>query len=184
MASLRDSIQSLRCQSAEPRLYFVPAGALNQVLTIENVRSAYRHSKIQPHREKEVVDLIIHGGRRTFAILITIYKSDRIIAFIEKDELQRAKIDAKLPFSVTYLKTVLSEHEANDFFDKQWEFTAPVFIRRAGHRLLSERTIFPFLPLSSKEKPREGYFGTVFKVKVHQGHGRCFGVHNNLVCRF
>ena len=178
MASLRDEIQALRCLSADHRSYFVPAGALNDLLKTEKIKSAFRNSKIHPDMENEAVKKIEHGGRRTFAILITIYKPNRINDFIERDELQRSSIDSKLPFSLTDLQVFLPPTEAVDFFDKQWEFTAPVFSRRAGHRVLHERTIFPFV---DSRVHAEGAFGAVHLVRLHPNHGRALGLSENKV---
>lgn len=173
MASIRDEIQALRILSADHRSYFIPAGALNDLLNTETIKSAYRSCKVQPNREKEVLRKVEHGGRRTFAILITIYKPHRIIDFIERDEFRTAGIDSKLPFSRAELELFLPITEAGDFFDKQWELTAPIFSRRAGHRLLDQRTIFPFL---ESRDHAEGAFGAVHLIRLHPSHGKLLGI--------
>ena len=169
MEALREDIQSLRCESADRRSSFVPEGALDSIITTVSIRAALRDSKSQLHRENEAIELINIGGKKTFAILVTIYKADRIIAFIQSDQLQKANLDSRLPYNAkTDLEKILSSTDAADFFDKQWEFTAPIFRRRAGHRCLHERTVFPFMESWIQG---EGGFGNIFKIELHHRHG-------------
>ncbi len=169
MEALREDIQSLRCETADRRSSFVPEGALDSIITTASIRAALRDSISQLHRENEAIELIKKGGKKTFAILVTIYKADRIISFIKSDQLQRANLDSRLPFNTKAdLERILLRTDAADFFDKQWEFTAPVFRRHAGHRCLHERTIFPFM---KSWVHGEGGFGNIFKIELHHSHG-------------
>ena len=120
------------------------------------------------------MELIKDGGKKTFAILVTIYKADRIVFFIENEQLQTIELDAKLPFSSkAELERILSRADAADFLDRQWEFIAPVFRRHAGQRCLHERTIFPFL--KSSEHGR-GSFGNIYISELHHSHGVGLGI--------
>lgn len=168
MASLKEEIQSLRCESSDRRSSFVPEGALDNIITIEKIKSALRSAKAQLDREQETLELILKGGKKTFAILVSIYRTERIVDFIETDQLQASKIDSKLPYSSRAdLGRILPKADAAEFFEKQWEFTAPIFRRRAGHRCLHERAIFPFLESSVQG---EGSFGNIYKVELHNSH--------------
>lgn len=168
MESLRDSILSLRCESSDRRSSFVPEEALDKTITTAAIRAALRDSGAQPHREPENIESISQGGKKTFAILICIYKAARIVNFIENEQLQRTGIDSKLPYgSKADLERTLPKIDAVDFFEKQWEFTAPIFQRRSGHRCLYERTIFPFVESKFHD---EGSFGNVYKEKLHRSH--------------
>ena len=168
MEALREQILSLRCESSDRRSSFVPEETLDKVITIKTITAALRNSRAQLHREPENIDLIMQGGKKTFAILVSIYKADRIVNFIENEQLQKAGIDSKLPYSSRAdLERTLPKIDAVDFFEKQWEFTAPVFRRRSGHRCLYERTIFPFL---ESKIHGEGSFGNVYKEKLHASH--------------
>ena len=173
MASLREAIQSLRCESADPRSSFVPAGSLREILTYKEIRLALKTCKAQLHREIESIELIRLGGQRIFAILITIYRPELIVAFVENDQLQTAAIDSRLPYSRAELDSILPKADAIDFFEKQWEFTAPIFRRRAGHRCLHDRTIFPFLESTGLG---QGASGEIHKVKLHFSHSVAFNV--------
>ena len=146
----------------------MPEGALDTIITVNKIKSALRDAKIRPDRVIETLDLIARGGKKTFAILVSIYRIERIVDFIEIDQLQECNIDAKLPYgSRTDLERILPEADAAEFYEKQWEFTAPIFKRRAGHRCLHERTVFPFLESSVQG---EGNFGYVWKIEVHPCH--------------
>ncbi|KAL8689015.1 MAG: hypothetical protein Q9218_005213 [Villophora microphyllina] len=168
MESLRGMILSLRCESSDRRSSFVPEGSLDEIITTTTIKAALRGSQAQLHRESENIESIKQGGRKTFAILVCIHKADRIVNFIENEQLQKAGIDSKLPYNSTAeLGKILPQIDAVDFFEKQWEFTAPVFRRRAGHRCLYERTIFPFLESNIHG---EGSFGNVYREKLHDSH--------------
>ena len=168
MESLRDSILSLRCESSDRRSSFVPEEALDKIITTATIRAALRVAGAQPHREPENIELVSQGGKKTFAILISIYKAARIVNFIENEQLQRPGIDSKLPYgSIVDLERILPKTDAVDFFEKQWEFTAPIFRRRSGHRCLYERTIFPFVESKFHD---EGSFGNIYKEKLHKSH--------------
>lgn len=168
MESLREEILSLRCESSDHRSHFVPEETLEKIITTATITAALSDSKAQLHREPENIELIRQGGKKTFAILVSIYKADRIVNFIEDGQLQKAGIDSKLPYSSSaVLERTLPKVVSVDFFEKQWEFTAPVFRPRAGHRFLYERTIFPFL---ESKIHGEGSFGNVYKEKLHYSH--------------
>ncbi len=168
MELLRATILSLRCECSDRRSSFVPEGSLDNIITTATIKAALRGSGAQLHREQENIESIRQGGRKTFAILVSIYKADRIVSFIENEQLQKAGIDSKLPYSSRAdLERILPKIDAVDFFEKQWEFTAPVFRRRTGHRCLYERTIFPFVESAIHG---EGSFGNVYKEKLHDSH--------------
>ena len=178
MDKLREVIRSLRCESkdshsAESRSSFVPAGSLNEILKYEEIRLALTTCKAQLHRELESIKLIRLGGQRTFAILIKITRPELIVSFVENDQLQTAAIDSRLPYSKADLDRILPKTDATDFFENQWEFTAPVFRRRAGHRRLHERTILPFL---ESKRIGQGISGEIHRVKLHFSHSAAFNV--------
>ena len=180
METLRGQILSLRCETSDCRSSFVPEETLNSIITIETITAALRDSRAPLHREAENIELIRQGGKKTFAILVSIYKADRIVNFIENEQLQKVGIDSKLPYSSRAdLEKILPKIDAVDFFERQWEFTAPVFRRRSGHRCLYERTIFPFL---ESQILGEGSFGNVYKETLHASHiATNFLAHKSLV---
>ncbi|KAL9581396.1 MAG: hypothetical protein Q9212_003927 [Teloschistes hypoglaucus] len=168
MATLQEELQDLRRESSDHRSSFVPEGALDTIITVDEIKSALRDAKIRPDRLKETLDLIARGGKKPFAILVLIYRLEYIVDFIEFDQLQEYSIDAKLPYgSRTVLERILLKGYAAEFYERQWEFTAPISKRRAGHRCLHERTVFPFVESSIQG---EGNFGDIYKIGVHPSH--------------
>ena len=99
---------------------------------------------------------------------------------MKNEQLQKVGIDSKLPYSSRAdLEKILPKIDAVDFFERQWEFTAPVFRRRSGHRCLYERTIFPFL---ESQILGEGSYGNVYKETLHASHiATNFLAHKSLV---
>lgn len=180
MDSIRATILSLRCESSDRRSSFVPEGALDSVLTTPTIQIVLRSSKKQLHREPEFIDMIERGGKKTFAILICIHRADCIVNFVENEPLQKAGIDSKLPYySQTDLESILTKADATEFFERQWEFTAPIFRHRLGHRCLHRKTIFPFI---DSDLLGEGSFGRVYKEKLHLKHSEAgFSPHKNSV---
>ncbi|KAL8723337.1 MAG: hypothetical protein Q9181_007303 [Wetmoreana brouardii] len=177
MADLRAQIHGLRRQNVKS-LYFVPDGTLKRVITEPAVLSAIEACEISPGRRDEIVERVTHGGRRLFATLTLINRPVLILKFIENDQLIPRGLDSSLPFSLPTLQDILPTADADDFFEKQWEFTAPVLSRCQGHRILNEHTRFPFMDSTLLE---EGGFGKVFEVEVHPDHGDFVGMPPNQV---
>lgn len=170
MESLRRTILSLRRESSDPRSPFVPEGSLDKIITTAAIKAALREAGAHLHREPENIELIRQGGKKTFAILVTMYnpKADLIVNFIEKQQLQKSGLDSKLPYgSKSDLEKVLPKSAAVDFFEKQWDYTVPIFRRRAGHRCLYDQTIFPFLESTLHGK---GSFGDIYREQLHGSH--------------
>ena len=178
MDGLRAQIQSLR-QKNEDSKYFMPAGALNDLLKHRPIKNALKECGVEVNRIDEVTELIVRGGRRTFAILLAIYRQATIMKFVEGDQFQTNILDSKLPRSLSDLQSILPATDVGEFFERQWEFTAPVFPRGRGHRLLHHDTIFPFM---ASQQRGEGGFGRVFEVELHPAHGSSLGVSPGKVC--
>ncbi|KAL9579125.1 MAG: hypothetical protein Q9212_005287 [Teloschistes hypoglaucus] len=169
MESLRATIElSLRCESSDPRSSFVPEGSLDKFITTAAIKAALREAGAHLHREPENIELIRQGGKKTFAILVSMYKADLIVNFIENQQLQESGIDSKLPYgNKSDLERILPKIAAVDFFEKQWDYTVPIFRRRAGHRCLYDQTIFPFLESTLHGK---GSFGDIYREQLHGSH--------------
>ncbi|KAL9586986.1 MAG: hypothetical protein Q9203_003670 [Teloschistes exilis] len=109
----------------------------------------------------------MQGGQWVFAILTIHPMQSSIVKFIENDQLLHRQLDASLPFALPVLKSILSPVDADLFFEKQWEFTPPIFFSRQGHRILHEDTRFPF---TESSRLGGGAFGEVFEEEVHPDH--------------
>ncbi|KAL8689077.1 MAG: hypothetical protein Q9218_005166, partial [Villophora microphyllina] len=87
--------------------------------------------------------------------------------FIEKDQFQAVKLDAKLPTTLPALEDILpSQTTAGEFFDLQWEFTSPEFTYSVLHRSLHPSSVLPFI--GGSKDLGEGGFGTVTEVILPQ----------------
>jgi hypothetical protein len=180
MASLRAKIQKLRCQVAGEAKAFVPHEDLYELLTRSVIYNAVHECAITPwYNLDQLVDKIHAGARRVFAILVILNGQEKeILHFIEHDHFQASPLDHKLPFSKADLEVIVPSI-AIDFYEKQWEFSAPIFSREADHRFLD---IFTALPFLENKKISEGGFGEVFSVVLHPGHQNLSLISPTKVC--
>lgn len=168
MTGLRGEIQAKRRQTSDPRCSFVPEGALDDVITTENIRLTLRDSNAPRDREVECIRWIEQGGKKTFAILVLIQRARNIVKFIEREQLQSDSLDSKLPYgSKADVEKFLLKSDAEDFFERQWEFVSPIFRHKACHRSLHGRTILPFLETKILGG---GSFGTIYLETLHRNH--------------
>lgn len=168
MTSLRAKIQGLRRPVAGEAKSFVPHQELYNLLSRPVIYTAINACNItQWYNLDKLVDRIYTSARRIFAILVVLGGQEKeILRFIEHDHFQASPLDHKLPFSKSDLENIVPEI-AIDFYEKQWEFTAPVFTKGVDHRYLDIFTSFPFV---GNIKIGEGGFGEVFKVTLYPGH--------------
>jgi hypothetical protein len=170
MEELRAQIVSKREQNVERR-YFLPQQALYELMDEVLVEKAVRGAGIEAHNVREVTKEIMKGAQKIFAILLIIRQPQSILAFIQDDQLQ-SSLDHKLPFSLGKLQKLLaSAIFGQEFYEKQWEFAAPVFSKRLLPRVLQDDIILPFV---EDKEGGEGGFGVVHIIKVEPYH-RSFG---------
>lgn len=171
MAQLRKQIQSLRCKVDNEDRFFVPHQSLYKLMTREKVLDVVKGcGEIPCYRLDETVEKIIKGGRRIFAILVLLKGEEKLISrFIEHDHFQHSPLDVKLPFSEDTLKSIIPDEIVSDFYEKQWEFVAPIFSRNVVHRSLHEDIRLPFV---QNKKIGEGGFGVVYEIELHPDHQR------------
>jgi len=168
MSSLRTEIKALRCQVDGDSKFFVPRQSLLKLISRHHVRSALESCKaVPPERLDNLVSRIMSGARKIFAILVMLGGQEKeIVRFIEHDNLQGLPIDFRLPFSMPELKRLLPSIW-DDFYEKQWEFSAPVFLDDTEHRTLDDFAVLPFV---KNDKIADGGFGEVFRIELHPGH--------------
>lgn len=133
----------------------------------ESVRKVLLDSQMEMYHVNEAVEIIKNGAWNVFAILVLIKQPRRIVSFIEDDRMQRGPIDHHLPFELTKLEELLDPMVAQDFHDKQWEFTAPSFSGSVFTRILPDDFVLPFL---SDKELGEGSFGTVHRIQVERSY--------------
>lgn len=165
---LRKQINSLRCNEAIPDRSFIPQQLLYKLLTRDIVSIAIQNlAQIPGYRVRDIVDKIMKGGRKVFAILVLLKGEEaRILDFMKHDQFQHSPLDFKLPFSMETLGGIIPEI-AEEFYRMQWDFVAPVFSRGVVHRELHERTKLPF---AQDILIGDGGFGVVYEIELHPDH--------------
>lgn len=127
-------------------------------------------SEIPSYNLQDVVAKVLKGGLRVFSILVLVGKESLISSFIESDNLQRSRLDDKLPFSADTLQSIIPDTDAaSNFYRRQWEFVAPVFSRSTLHRSLNSKMRLPFV---QNKKLGEGGFGVIYEIQLHPDHQR------------
>ena len=158
----------LRRQVEEGSKSFVPHQKLFDLLDRDVIQSVLQEGEVVPwYNLDSIVDRIYSGARRIFAILVVLKGQEReILRFLEHESFQNSPPDHRLPFSESELKRIAPEIVI-EFYEKQWEFTAPVFVRSVDHRHLQASIVLPFL---EDKKIGEGGFGEVFKITLDPTH--------------
>lgn len=166
VAQLRRRILTLRVENVEFK-HFVPEERLASVVTKERVAQIV--SQLVPLESKnEVIRFIINGARKVFSILILIDYVCHISRFITRDQMQRRPIDNLLPLHTNALRNTLDDEiVVTQFYEKQWEFCAPVFSREIMPRALEVPTVLPYL---SDTLLASGASGIVHKITIHHSH--------------
>ena len=167
MDTLYSSISKIRRKNAVDFRYFVPSHKVREVMASESVREALLDSQMETYHVNEAVEIINNGAWNVFAILVLLKQPWSIVNFIKDDRMQRGPIDHHLPFELTKLQELLGLMVAQDFHDKQWEFTAPSFSGSVFTRILPRDFVLPFL---SDEDLGEGSFGTVHRIEVERSY--------------
>lgn len=166
MEELRAQIVSKRVQNVERR-YFLPQQALYDLMSEVLVESAVRDAGIKAYDVGEITKEIMKGARKIFAILVVVRQPQSILSFVQDDQFQ-SWLDHKLPFGLSKLQKLLpSASLGQEFYEKQWEFTAPVFTKRLLPRVLEDDIILPFV---EDKQEGEGGFGVVHTIKVDLHH--------------
>ena len=186
MDLLRQKIVESRVRNCDAR-YFVPDSIIERLFNEESIANCVRESEIALHKRRECVHATRHGGRKVFAILILIGTTDRIVDFLENDQLlKEGSLDSRLPFSVDGLMKILSDRRwAKEFYEWQWQLLAPFFKEDTIHRVFDADTVLPFI--ESEELGRGG-FGRVFEVLLPgTHHGFTFQpqkLASHILCRY
>lgn len=169
MKTLRDEIVKLRNkhQNANGK-HFVPHPALHDLMSTAVVRDALQGSKIERYLIDQTTAAVINGAIKIFAILTLIHRVELILKFIQGDGFSGSRLDHKLPFELDKLRAILSDSTASiEFYEHQWEFTAPVFNGSLLPRVLQKEVIMPYL---KEDHIGQGGFGDVYEVEIESSH--------------
>lgn len=148
--------------------YFIPFEKVQQLFTLDKVRSLLETSDVRFYDRDDVTKAILHRGRKVFAVLVSINEIGAITRFVERDNLGGNPLDARLPLDEAALAPIFPQENARrSFFRHQWRFLAPFFRPDQSHRALSEHIILPFISWKPFE---EGAYGEVYRVTVEASH--------------
>jgi hypothetical protein len=177
MEDLRNSI--LTAQNKNRNVHgqcFVSDDDLRDVLTEDAVRKALRDRetttdcKLEPFHIDQAVNVVVHGAHRIFAILVHIRHTKSILQFIEGDNYQSSGLDHRLPFEKGQLHAIFpAPTTVDEFYERQWHFTAPIFCDSIVTRILPPEII---LPIIEEESLGAGGFGEVYSIKIASSHQR------------
>jgi len=168
MDNLRRSLLQRRRKNAANHS-FTPSHLVREVMEAEVVREALLVTKMQPYEIDEAVTIIPTSAWNVFAILIMMKEPQYILNFIKADRLQRSTIDDKLPFDRDVLEKALEDPiRAEEFYDTQWGFSAPLFSGSIFTRILPDEFVLPFL--KDDDELGEGSFGKVYKIQAEHSY--------------
>ncbi len=143
--TLRSKIRALRRPIANTSLFFVPYQSLSAVLTPDVVSASLHSADVSPLHVSSLTTRIVASGCRLFAILVCLKGEEaQIVHFIKQDQLAPTSLDARLPFGLEDLSTIVPDLAA-ELFEAQWEFCAPVFSKGVLHRDLHDLVRVPFV---------------------------------------
>ena len=168
MEDFRGKLMDTRCRNSQQNLYFYPHQGVHELITPKAVYEILGNSALKPYAIESAARYLFDiGGRRIFAILALIQRPHLILDFIKDDQLQRGDPDHKLPFKKGQLKHLLPSPTSEEFWDKQWEFTAPFFSDSVFARVLPDEFVLPFL---KEEDLGEGALGRVYNIQIEQSY--------------
>ena len=166
---LQTSIQAHRRVTYDHR-YFVVHDDLFVLIKEPVVNAVLRESSIASCYHDYIVQEITGGdkctiaGHATFAILVMINAVDSLPMLMATDT-HRGPLDARLPIMSKSELCSIFENEAfaHDFYDIQWEFFTPRFMRGSFHLVLDEHVI---LPIVKQDAVGDTGFSQIFKTSI------------------
>lgn len=166
-SSLRAQIMRLRLPIDGCDRYFVPEGPLIELMTKERVQKAISDTAdIETFQVGELVDIILKGAIKVFAILVLLKGEEALILrFVETDGFQKTALDARLPLHRSQIQALVPEDAVDDFYEKQWEFVVPFFSKAIIHRVMDHSARLPFV--LDTDTGKEGGFGHIYEIQIH-----------------
>lgn len=159
MASLKKELKTLRQRTAHGS-FFVPEGALRDLLNRDRVRQHLLECNIPAEILEEASDSAVTSAIHIFAILVRSKQTDHFV-----DCLENEIMDHHLPLDDSF-----SVFEPNEkLLRYQWEFLAPIFTQRSTVLKLKDESILPFLEDCKLDDVHGGY-ADAFHVTLDARH--------------
>ncbi|KAK9419821.1 putative HET-domain-containing protein [Seiridium unicorne] len=189
---LESELFSARIESTFDKKDFYPNGSLNDIITRPKVEKHLLHQRLkEEYLQTEEVDSIIEfiarrdGAQKLFAIAVLSSIQGRLLLKVIKWFKKYDFSDTALPITDGNRNQILqleagnhqtrspwTRKRASDFLENQWMFVVPVLSPINPDKFidlsLEPKVILPF-DLEGGG-PKEGAFGTVYKIKVHPDH--------------
>lgn len=164
--------------------HFLPAGTLGKLVTkaailkeLECVppASTADFTPAEDHDIKEITEFIDQKAKTSFAIAVVsgLHGADLFDSMLDLKE--DGFTDSSLPMNKTTLEKYHSRDDQlwsrtriHNFCQEQWKFLAPVFSMKEPKFYLEHGHILPII--SKSDTPKEGAFGQVFAVEIHEAH--------------
>ncbi|EUC46749.1 hypothetical protein COCMIDRAFT_35616 [Bipolaris oryzae ATCC 44560] len=145
-------------------LRFVPEGNVQDIITEGMIQISLGIDTPVSKREGEMIKFIKSRAKKVFAIVVYMNAGDCMD--IMKSLKRKGIDDDSLP--IKDQRDLGRKDWAPDFFEKQWQFNAPVFSTTRFNHDLEESHILPFI--TKKVDSQRGSFGVVSQYVVHRNH--------------
>lgn len=145
-------------------LRFVPEGNIQDIITEEKIKISLKIGTPCSRRDGEMIEFIKTRAKKVFAIVVYMKPSDSMA--VMKSLKKKGIDDDSLP--ITNQQDLGKRDWVLEFFEKQWQFEAPVFSTTEYNHDLEESHILPFI--SKKVDSKRGSFGVVSQYVVHRNH--------------
>lgn len=160
---------------SEKEEYYVPEDSIDELITEETIKEKLSTSllSLQPSEQKELVGFITKAAKKVFATTILVGFADSDFCLAMREFRRLGVTDEDLPILDESTHPALTSPpwtlwKARQFRDNQWRFLVPVFVEGELVYMLERDHILPFRSVGSG--PKEGTFGTVFEVEIHEAH--------------
>ncbi|KAF2496438.1 HET-domain-containing protein [Lophium mytilinum] len=176
------------------RQSYLPEGRIVELVTAESITEELELDHLDPStaakfdqsRQAELVDWILNGARKLFAIcvecgilprrnMLATFLRFRKYGFDDKSLPIRNPRDNSRPTASNspdpvFHEQVWSMFKLHNFYEKQWKYLVPVFGSNQYDYDLPSDCILPFQ--TDRDDTGQGAFSSVYKVKVHPDHMR------------
>ena len=128
-----------RWQVSASGQYFIDPQHLRSILPHHFVVQAMHESPFPQHQHLLFAGKISHTGLMTFAILLHLGRSNEVVKFLERNEL-----DTRLPMTKDQLSNIIPQ-DAAAFFKDQWGFLPYISQRDPHQHIHNDNIVLPFL---------------------------------------
>ncbi|KAI9150887.1 Serine/threonine-protein kinase Nek1 [Paramyrothecium foliicola] len=172
---------------------FVPRNVIDEMITSTNVQESLSLTLDDGDgQSKSIIDFITSKARIFFAVMVTIMRPKEL-AIAVKTLYDSRLTDEFLPITQKLVDESCNSNQErqctdhgreldalhkepwdlctlSNFYDRQWEFLAPIFERSGQVCHLKPMAILPFDYLGNDRK--SGSFSNVYEVRIHPAHQR------------